>query len=182
SKNTTIKKEAAAVIRLVKKFEDYIMAWQVSGPYSKPFAKPFDTAFGPENTDAEDVVWKILPISKTGNRPWMFDLKKALGGQKKAGYVRTWVHSEQEQAARLDFGTDDGNKVWLNGKLVHANNEGGAAVPGEHKVAVTLQKGWNVLLLKVTQDTGTWQFCLAIRKPNGSKLEGLSIQTGKPTK
>ena len=112
----------------------------------------------------------------------MFDLQKALGGQKKAGYVRTWVHSEQEQAARLEFGTDDGNKVWLNGKLVHANGEGGAAVPGEHKVAVTLQKGWNVLLLKVTQDTGTWQFCLSIRKPEGSKIEGLSIQAAKPTK
>ena len=182
SKNKSIKKEAAAVIRLVKKFEDYIMAWQVSGPYSKPFAIPYDTEFGPEKTDAEDVLWKILPISKTGERPWMFDLQKALRGQKKAGYVRTWVHCEQEQAARLDFGTDDGNKLWLNGTLVHANAAGGAAVPGEHKVAVKLQKGWNVLLLKVTQDTGTWQFCLAIRKPNGDKLEGLSIQTANPTK
>ncbi|MHC4285209.1 MAG: HEAT repeat domain-containing protein, partial [Planctomycetota bacterium] len=165
SNNETIKKEASAIIRLVKKFEDYIMAWQVSGPYSKPFAVPYDTAFGPEETDAKDVLWKMLPISRTGNRPWMFDLQKALGGQKKAGYIRTWVHSEQEQAARLDFGTDDGNKLWLNGKLVHANSEGDAAVPGEHKVAVKLQKGWNVLLLKVTQDTGPWQFCLAIRKP-----------------
>lgn len=182
SNNETIKKEAAAIIRLVKKFEDYIMAWQVSGPYSKPFAVPYDTAFGPEQTDAEDVLWKILSISKTGERPWMFDLQKALGGQKKAGYVRTWVHSEQEQAARLDFGIDDGNKLWLNGKLVHANSEGNAAVPGEHKVDVKLQKGWNVLLLKVTQGTGPWQFCLAIRKPNGDKLEGLSIQAAKPTK
>jgi len=182
SKNETIKKEAAAVIRLVEKFEDYIMAWQVSGPYSKPFAIPHDTAFGPEQTDAEDVVWKILPISKTGERPWMFDLQKTLRGQNKAGYVRTWVHCEQEQAARLDFGTDDGNKLWLNGKLVHANAAGDAAVPGEHKVAVKLQKGWNVLLLKVTQGTGPWQFCLAIRKPNGDKLEGLSIQSVKPTK
>jgi HEAT repeat protein len=182
SKNKSIKKEAAAVIRLVEKFEDYIMAWQVSGPYSKPFAIPYDTEFGPEKANAEDVLWKILPISKTGNRPWMFDLQKTLRGQKKAGYVRTWVHTDEEQAARLDFGTDDGNKLWLNGKLVHANAEGGAAVPGEHKVAVKLQKGWNVLLLKVTQDTGTWQFCLAIRKPNGDKLEGLSIQAAKPTK
>jgi len=173
SKNETIKKEAAAVIRLVEKFEDYIMAWQVSGPYSKPFADTFDTAFGPEKTDAEDVLWKMLPISKIGNQPWMFDLQKNLAGQYNAGYVRTWVHSDEEQAARLEFGTDDGNKVWLNGKLVHANPAGGAAVPGEHKVGVTLQKGWNVLLLKVTQDTGPWQFCLAIRKPNGNKLEGV---------
>ncbi|MHC4627727.1 MAG: HEAT repeat domain-containing protein, partial [Planctomycetota bacterium] len=180
SKNETIKKEAASVIRLIDKFEDYVMAWQVSGPYSKPFADTFDTAFGPEEAGAEDVSWKTLPIRRTGNRPWMFDLRAALGGQRKAGYARTWVHCDAQQATRLDFGTDDGNKVWLNGKLVHASNASGPATPGEHKVPVTLQKGWNALLLKVTQDTGTWQFCFAIRKPDGGRLEGLRIRASEP--
>ncbi len=180
SKNETVKKEAAAVIRLVDKFEDYIMAWQVCGPYSKPFADTFDTAFGPEEAGAEDVTWMPLPIRKTGNRPWMFDLRAAIGGQRKAGYARTWVHSDKSQAARLEFGTDDGNKAWLNGKLVHAKNAGGPAKPGQYKAPVTLQKGWNALLLKVTQDTGAWQFCLAIRKPNGGKLEGLGIRASEP--
>ena len=158
SKNEKVKKEAAVVIRLIDKFEDYIMAWQVCGPYSKPFADTFDTAFGPEEAGAEDVSWKKLAIRKTGNRPWMFDLRAAIGGQRKAGYARTWVHCQ----------------------LVHADNAGGPAVPGEHKVPVTLQKGWNALLLKVTQDTGTWQFCFAIRKPDGSKLEGLRIRASEP--
>lgn len=182
SKNETIKKETAAIVRLIDKFEDYIMAWQVSGPYSKPFADTFDTPFAPETPDTEVALWKPLPISKTGNRPWMFDLQAAIGGQNKAGYARTYVHSDKEQPARIDFGTDDGDKLWLNGKLVHADRAGGPATPGEHKVNVKLQEGWNAVLLKVTQDTGTWQFCLAIRKPNGDKLEGLSIQPVKPTK
>ena len=182
SKNETVKKEAEAIISLIGKFEDYVMAWQVSGPYSKPFADPFETAFEPETADAEAAEWKILPISRTADRPWMFDLDAAVGGQNKAGYVRTYVHSNDEQPARIEFATDDGNKLWLNGSLVHADSAGGAATPGEHKVNVTLQKGWNAILLKVTQSTGPWQFCLAIRKPNGDKLEGLSIQPAKPTK
>ncbi|MHC4229789.1 MAG: HEAT repeat domain-containing protein [Planctomycetota bacterium] len=181
SKNETIRKQAAAIIRLVDKFDDYIMAWQVSGPYSKPFANTFETAFGPENDGTEHVLWKTLPISQRSAQPWMFNLAAALGGRNKAGYVRTWVHSDRQQAARIDFGTDDGNKLWFNGKLVHQDAAGGDAVPGEHKVPVTLRKGWNALLLKVTQDTGPWQFCLAIRKPNGDKLEGLGIQAGEPT-
>jgi hypothetical protein len=181
SKNETIRKQAAAIIRLVDKFDDYIMAWQVSGPYSKPFANTFETAFGPEDDQIEHVLWKTLPISQRSNRPWMFNLAAALGGRNKAGYVRTWVHSDRQQAARIEFGTDDGNKLWFNGKLVHQDAAGGDAVPGEHKVPVTLRKGWNALLLKVTQDTGPWQFCLAIRKPNGDKLEGLGVQAGEPT-
>lgn len=112
----------------------------------------------------------------------MFNLQKVLAGQNKAGYVRMWVHSEQEQPAMLEFGKNDGNKIWLNDKLVNANSEGGAALPDEHKVHVKLQKGRNVLLLKVTKSTEPWQLCLAIRKPNGSKFQGKSTRTTKPTK
>ncbi|MHC4116137.1 MAG: HEAT repeat domain-containing protein [Planctomycetota bacterium] len=179
--NKAVKNEAIAIMRLIDRFEDYIMAWQVCGPYSRPFADTFDAAFGPEEGGVEPVVWKPLPIRRTGQRPWMFDLRSALGGQRKAGYARTYVYSDTEQSARIDFGTDDGNKLWLNGKLAHSSRAGGAATPGEHKVPVTLQKGWNAILLKVTQDTGTWQFCFAIRKPNGDKLEGLRIRAGEPT-
>jgi len=180
SQNPSIKKQADAVIKLVDKFRDYIMAWQVCGPYSRPFADTFETAFGPEEGGVEPVVWKPLPIRQSGGKPWMFDLRAALGGQRKAGYARTWVHSASEQPARIEYGTDDGNKLWLNGKLVHADAAGGAAVPGEHKVPITLQKGWNALMLKVTQDTGTWQFCLAIRNATGGKLEGLQIRATEP--
>jgi len=180
SQSQSIKKQASAVIRLIDKFEDYVMAWQVCGPYSRPFADTFEAAFGPEEGGVEPVVWKPLPIRRAGQRPWMFDLQAALRGQKKAGYARTWVHSATRQAARIEFGTDDGNKLWLNSKLVHADAAGGPATPGEHKVPVTLQKGWNALMLKVTQDTGTWQFCLAIRTATGGKLNGLRIRATEP--
>ena len=182
SQSQSIREQADAVINLVDKFKDYIMAWLVCGPYSRPFADTFEAAFGPEEGGLEPVEWKPLPIRQTGNRPWMFDLGAALGGQRKAGYVRTWVYSDTEQPARIEYGTDDGNKLWLNGKLVHADRTGGAAVPGEHKVPVTLQKGWNKLMLKVTQDTGTWQFCLAVRDSNGGKLDGLKVQARDPAK
>jgi len=182
SQSPSIKKQANDLIELIDKFGDYVMAWQVCGPYSRPFADTFDAAFGPEEGGIEPVVWKPLPIRQTSNRPWMFDLRAALGGRNKAGYARTWVHSDTEQRARIEYGTDDGNKLWLNGKLVHADRAGGAAVPGEHKVPVTLQKGWNKLMLKVTQDSSAWQFCLAVRGPNGGKLDSLKVQAKEPAK
>jgi hypothetical protein len=36
--------------------------------------------------------------------------------------------------------------IWLNGKGIHSSDVGGAAVPGEHKIDVVLNEGWNVLL------------------------------------
>jgi len=47
-------------------------------------------------------------------------------------------------------------------------------------VKITLQKGWNALLIKVTQDTGSWEFCFAVRTPDGGELEGLKVQASKP--
>ena len=110
----------------------------------------------------------------------MLDLEQAIGGNVRLAYVRTWIYSDTEQSVRLDFGTDDGNKVWLNDKVIHKNGAGGAATPAEHKVKVTLRRGWNKLMLKVTQDSGPWQFCLRLVRPDGTKLENLKIQANPP--
>jgi HEAT repeat protein len=174
-----VRRGADAILRQVDKFKDYIVAWQVTGVYGegKGLGALLNRQFPPEkvstNEGAKDVAWYMLPISTKGDTPWMFDLLAALGGERRAAYVRTWVNSPRGQRALLDFGVDDGSKVWLNGKVVHADGRGGAARPGEHKVKVQLREGWNALLMKITQDTGPWQFCLRIRGRDGGELEGL---------
>ncbi|MFO8011665.1 MAG: HEAT repeat domain-containing protein [Phycisphaerae bacterium] len=178
AKDDAVRRRAAQLLQKIEKFEDYITAWQVSGPYTKGNA--FNTAYTPEKDPAK-AEWKILPAGG-GGRPWMMDLQAALGGDRRACYVRTYIHSDGERKARLEFGIDDGSKVWLNGKQVHADGTGGAATPGEHKVPVTLRRGWNTLMLKVTQDTGPWQFCLRIRGADGGKLNGLKAQPLPPAK
>ncbi len=185
SKNENIRKDAAAIVKLIEKSGDYVTAWQVSGPYRKrglDFGVLFDSVFPPEEAGAKGASWRVLVPDGKSARPWMFNLGKALGGENRVAYVRTWVRSEKEQPGRVEFGTDDGNKLWVNGKLVHANEAGGAATPGEYKVNVSLREGCNTLLLKITQDTGPWEFCLAIRKPDGEMLEGLKVQASPPAK
>ncbi|MHC4249097.1 MAG: HEAT repeat domain-containing protein [Planctomycetota bacterium] len=175
SESGVVRRGADAILRQVDKFKDYIVAWQVTGVYGegRSLGALLRAEFPPEEADAKDVAWYMLPISTKGDTPWMFDLLGALGGERRAAYVRTWVNSARDQRARLEFGIDDGSKVWLNGKVVHADGRGGAATPGEHKVKVRLREGWNALVMKITQDTGPWQFCLRVRAPDGGELEGL---------
>jgi len=45
---------------------------------------------------------------------------------------------------------------------------------------VALRQGWNALLLKITQCSGPWQFCLAIRKRDGGKLDGIRVDCFGP--
>jgi len=183
SKSQAVRTQAAEVIASADRLGDYLTAWQVAGPFEqagKDGSQLIDMAFPPERADAKDVAWRALPVSTAGKQPWMLELDTLFGGENRAAYVRTWLHSEQDQPARLEFGTDDGSKLWVNAKVVHADGSGGAAIPGEHKVPVQLRKGWNALLLKVTQYTGPWQFCFRVRSDKGEALPGLRVRAAPP--
>ena len=181
SKTESNRERAGRILSQLEKVEDFITAWQMSGPYTEAAQGEslFSTAFPPEKADGK-TAWRPLPSGNQPARPWMLDLLAAFGGDSRVAYARTWVFSDKEQPARIEFGTDDGNRLWLNGKRVHEANRGGAAVPGDFKAAVTLRQGWNSLLLKVIQDTGPWEFCLRIRTPAGGRLEGLRVQSVSP--
>ena len=182
SRSQAVRRQASDLITEINKLEDYVAAWQVAGPYTRGrnFGALLRIAFAPEKNDPT-VAWKTLRIGGKADQPWMFNLGAALGGgNRRAAYVRTWILSDRQRPVRIEFGTDDGNKLWLNGKVVSQNGAGGSAVPGEHKVDATLNKGPNALLLKVTQDSGPWEFCLRICNRDGSRLDGVTAQASPP--
>ena len=179
SKDESLRQQAQDIINQIERFDDHLTAWQVSGPYTKAEADGltlFDVAFAPEKADSQDLTWRIMPAGTSQDRPWLLELDKVFGGNNRAAYLRTKVWSDEAQKVRLELGSDDGIKVWLNGQIVHANNATRPAGPGQDKVEVTLKQGWNKLLLKVTQSGGEWAVCARLRKLDGSKLEGLKVQ------
>ena len=177
------KKAAETALKDIQSGADYITAWLVAGPYlqeGKDYKELFDIVFPPETTNPEGVKWQSILPGTDVKRPWVMDLLKALGGEQRVAYACTWVHSDQSQAVRLELGTDDGVKVWLNRKVVQANNTFRGLEPGADKVDVTLNAGWNALLLKVTQLNQGWAFCARFCKPDGSHLDGLQFATERP--
>jgi len=173
---------AVTIARQIEQMADYLTAWQMAGPYretGRDYAALFDIVFPPETPGAKDVSWKPLPAGADPARPWLLDLLKAQGGEQAVAYARTAVFSEKEQSAVLELGSDDGAKVWLNGKLVHANNVARPITPGSDKVPVTLRAGWNPLLLKITQNNLGWEFSARFVRPDGSRLEGLRVEPGR---
>jgi HEAT repeat protein len=163
------------------KMSGFVTLWQVAGPYEqqgKDFSALFDIPFAPETGDAASVHWRDLPASANPAESWKMDLLQALGGQQRVAYARTWINSPKEQNVRLEIGSDDGVKVWLNGLVVHANNASRALQAGSDEVDVTLNQGWNPLLLKVTQNTAGWEFCVRFAQPSGEPVAGLRAALG----
>ena len=170
SKGKPVAREARRIIGQIDALGNCIAAWRVSGPYMKKGADYrvlFNIPFAPETPEAKGVVWRTLSAGTDPKRPPIVDLKKAIGGDQRVAYALTWIHSEKATDARLDMGSDDGIKAWLNGKLVHAKNAPRAAIPYTDKVQIKLKAGWNPLLLKITQNQIPWEFCVRITTRNG---------------
>lgn len=169
--------------RFLDDLEGRLTAWQFAGPYQQEGRRGselFDVAFAPEQQDAS-VIWRALPPD-SAERPWVFDLNRnpTLAGEQRCVYVRTAVWSQRQQSARLELGSDDGVKAWLNGKVVHANNAQRGHKAGEDRVGVVLERGWNVILLKITQGDGGWAFSASIRPGDDARLPGLRYAACPP--
>ena len=171
-----VRKQAQETFDIIQRFDDYVVAWEVSGPYTqegKAGGDLFDVAFPPEDPKAEGVTWTLMPTDSYPDKPWLMSLDVVLGGSNRVAYLRTCVSLPAAQEAVVELGSDDGVKAWLNGEVVHANNASRGCNPGEDKFAVQLKAGANPLMLKVTQGDAEWATCLRLRKPDGGGVEGL---------
>ncbi|MCX8156111.1 MAG: HEAT repeat domain-containing protein [Verrucomicrobiae bacterium] len=172
-------KELQTRLQQIEALADYITLWQLAGPYQqtgKSFQELFEVVFPPETAQAAGIAWQPLPAGADPKRPYVMDVLKALGGEQRVAYLRTQVFSEKEQPARLEFGSDDGVKIWLNGRQVAALNVARPLTPGSDKADLTLQAGWNTLLIKLTQNNLGWEFCARLVKPDGTRLTGLKYR------
>ena len=73
-----------------------------------------------------------------------------------AGYAALKVEVAERQTAKLFTGSDDGLRIWLNGKVVQQKLALRSAKPDEDQVTVELSKGTNVFLAEVLQASGGW--------------------------
>ncbi len=165
----------------LERFAGYITDWWVAGPYAiegKAGHDLLDVQFPPEPGGAA-VDWQRLPPDPDAAQRWMVNLDRVMPGANRAGYLRTHVDAPREMAARLELGSDDGVKVWLNGEVVHRNPALRGVAPGDDVVPVTLRAGANTLLIKVTNDGGPWGACARFRAPEGGGLPGLHVTAGE---
>lgn len=160
------KEQAGKILGQVEALKDYLLNWEVAGPFMQTgmgCMELFDIAFGPEIEGAE-VRWRAMPVDATSEHTGYLNLLAELnGGEQRVAYLRTTIESQSERPARLEIFSDDGVKAWLNGKVVHSNNTVRPILPNPDQVNITLAKGANHLLLKITQNNLPWGAAVRLR-------------------
>jgi len=180
SKNAATRTEAAKALDAMEQYVGFIDSWLVAGPYrqkGKECAQLYDIPFPPEQPEAK-VTWRPAPRPADGSAAWQVVLDSVVGGDHCIVYVKSRVFAPKAMPVRLDIGTDDGVKLWVNGKLVHANNAIRGFTPNQDRARAALKEGWNDFLAKITQHTMGCAACIRIRQLNGSVIDGLRSDSG----
>ncbi len=128
--------------------------FRIAGPFkAASMDAALDTEFGPEKGPFDaaakfgTVTWKTIRPDGKG----YFDLAARYGNaaNNSASYLYTEIHSAVAQDGEVLLGSDDGVRLWVNGREVFTTRATRAAAPAQDRVAVKLHKGTNTLLLKV---------------------------------
>jgi len=92
------------------------------------------------------------PLAPTGSH---YDLTKAYGpGEHVSYYACARLESSSQQKIQLLVGSDDGIRVWHNGRPIWTNDIVRGALPFQDALFVVLQPGSNDFLFRVVNRTG----------------------------
>ncbi len=144
---------------------EFVRNWQILGPFRGEGEEwGLDVPLPPE---VDGVRLDRAYTGLAGELHWRrvaaegsyVNLKALLGPAEHAvAYATAWAYSDRERTAVVAVGSDDRCKLWVNGRLALTGRNATYALPGEFIAPVALARGWNELLVKVTQGVGEWGF------------------------
>ena len=172
----------------------FVQDWMLVGPFDNRSGKGFDTPYLPE-TNVDFSATYATPDGKLGwqshhtdDKLGKVDLNKAIGKHMGvAGYAAAVFLSDRRRPIELRLGSTNAIKIWLNGKLLasaeayHANS-----AIDQYIGRGELQKGKNVILLKICQNEMTvdwaqdWNFQLRITDGTGQAVLSTDRPPAKP--
>ena len=120
----------------------------------------FDQVGGPERESSFDpnmkfsqgeksLSWKVKPEWKDGQL-----YGTVFSAENSSNYLLKEIETTAPVSLPVSLGSDDGIKVFLNGKEVLANNVGRGAAPDQEKLELRLKSGKNALLIKIHNGGG----------------------------
>ena len=122
-----------------------------------------------------ELVWKSIQCKDS-----YFDFNEALGDSHEnvAGFMVTYLVCEKELTdLTLLVSSNDEGRLFLNGKEVFKFTESRSLEKDSDKVEkITLNKGVNVIVFKVINETNNWQGCLRFTDKNGKAVTNFAVK------
>jgi glucose/arabinose dehydrogenase len=107
--------------------------------------------------------WEEVDVQRNS----LFDLRRHGSTElhdESIAYLYTTIECATARTADVLFGSDDGARVWLNGKLILDVDVPRGMDPASDPLKFDLAAGTNHLLIKVANGASSWEFQLSTRK------------------
>ena len=164
-----------------KKNEDAIQDWQIIGPFKSNVDGAISLDQPTEVEDAflksegvvditaaytasgQSISWKRASAGKGG----LVDLVAEIAPSDYSfAYAYAEIESIHARETVLKCGSDDGIKIWLNGRVIHENDIMRGHAPGADTKNIYLQAGVNKIFVKISNYVAGWGFSVALPKAN----------------
>jgi hypothetical protein len=154
--------------------------WHLIGPFDNTGQDKHDVVYPPElgidlaagstGKGGREARWQPL----THNDWDPIDLRKfgdETGNLCAIAYLYREFTSEREVELETEFGSDDGLKLWCNGRLLVDADAYRGLTLGDHVIRLPVKSGRNTLLAKITQGEGNWDF--QMRPTSDSRIDAM---------
>jgi hypothetical protein len=140
---------------------------------------PNEAALRPKAGDKVKVGGKELTWQNITASTNYFDFNEVLKSinDHVAGYMVTYIECEKETPdVILAVASNDQGRIYFNGVDIYAATEPRQLVLDGDKGKVTLKKGVNVMVFKVTNEQNSWQGAMRLLDKAGAPLKNLKIK------
>ena len=148
----------------------FIPEWYILGPFANPRKngierRGLDSVYFAESSvdlqkeysglKGKPIRWEYVQTPGNG----YLDLSgKIKPSELVVAYALTYIYSPDDRKINLFVGTDDGGKVFLNGRELYRYSGLRIAEPDQAEIELDLKKGWNELILKIENNLGGFAF------------------------
>jgi hypothetical protein len=182
--------KAAAADALRPDAEGYIRHWVMLAPVAirdgetcaEALLKdqiPNEAALRPKAGDKVKVGGKELTWQNVTAATNYFDFNEVLKSinDHVAGYMVTYIECEKETPdVIVAVASNDQGRIYFNGVDIYAATEPRQLVLDGDKGKVTLKKGVNVMVFKVTNEQNSWQGAMRLLDKAGAPVKDLKIK------
>lgn len=166
----------------------YIPEWNLLGPFPNPRRiggprRGLDTVYLPERLINLNLAYDIpgrpairWTKAETPEGGYVSFAGNMQPYEMVVAYAVTYILSPDARETTLFIGSDDGAKVFINGKEVYRFLGERYAEPDQAEIGLELTPGWNTLLIKVENGFGPFGFFARVADADG-KLEYSSSRT-----
>ena len=170
--------------------DGYIRDWIMLAPIALPEGEtcaeallkeqiPNESALRPKaggkiKIGAKELIWRNVTASTN-----YFDFNETLKSinDHVAGYMATYIECEKETPdVILAVASNDQGRIYFNGVDIYAFTEARPLMLDADKGRITLKKGVNVMIFKITNEQNSWQGAMRLMEKSGAPLKNVRIK------